>query len=81
MCFCKRSVHIKKEANEYTKEEKKQQGINKKVEKSTSRRNWAQKGWAHVSDYRYNYDKPDCEKDFATKFANEREELAYQEGV
>jgi len=81
MFFCERSVHVKKEADEYTKEEKKQQVINKKVEKSTSRSNWEEKGWEHVSDYLYNYDKPDGEKDFVTKFANEIEELAYKEGV
>ena len=79
MFFCERSVHVKKEAYEYTKEEKKQQAVNKKVEKSTSRRDWEEKGWEHVSDYMYNYDKEDGEKDFVTKLANEIEELAYKE--
>ena len=79
MFFCERSVHVKKEPDEYTKEEKKQQAVNKKVEKSNERSEWDVHGWEHVSDYMYNYDKPDGEKDFVTKLANEIEELAYKE--
>ena len=79
MFFCEKSVHVKKEAHEYTKEEKKQQAINKKVEKSKPRSDWDEHGWEHVSDYMYNYDKPDGEKDFVTKLANEIEALAYKE--
>ena len=78
MFFCERSVHVKKEPDEYTKEEKKQQAINKKVEKFP-RSDWNEKGWEHVSDYLYNYDKPDGEKDFVTKLANEIEDLAFKE--
>ena len=78
MFFCERSVHVKKEPDEYTKEEKKQQAINKKVEKSKPRSDWENHGWEHVSDYMYNYDKPDNEKDFVTKLANEIENLAYK---
>tara|TARA_R100000231_G_scaffold1859_1_gene3214 strand:+ start:334 stop:720 length:387 start_codon:yes stop_codon:yes gene_type:complete len=78
MFFCERSVHVKKEPDEYTKEEKKQQAINKKVEKSKPRSDWDEHGWEHVSDYMYNYDKPDGEKDFVTKLADEIEALAYK---
>ena len=78
MFFCERSVHVKKESDEYTKEEKKQQAINKKVEKSKPRSDWNEHGWEHVSDYMYNYDKPDGEKDFVTKLANEIEALAFK---
>ena len=78
MFFCERSVHVKKEPHEYTKEEKKQQAVNKKVEKAKPRSDWDEHGWEHVSDYMYNYDKPDGEKDFVTKLANEIEELAYK---
>lgn len=77
MFFCERSVHVKKEPDEYTKEEKKQQAINKKIEKSKPRSDWQDHGWEHVSDYMYNYDKPDDEKDFVTKLANEIEAMAY----
>ena len=78
MFFCERSVHVKKEPDEYTKEEKKQQAINKKVEKSKPRSDWENHGWEHVSDYMYNYDKPDGEMDFVTKLAHEIENLAYK---
>ena len=78
MFFCERSVHVKKEPDEYTKEEKKQQAINKKIEKSKPRSDWQDHGWKHVSDYMYNYDKPDDEKDFVTNLANEIENLAYK---
>ena len=78
MFFCERSVHIKKEPDEYTKEEKKQQAINKKVEKSKPRSDWEEHGWEHVCDYMYNYDKPDGEMDFITKLANEIEAHAYK---
>ena len=77
MFFCERSVHVKKEPDEYTKEEKKQQAINKKIEKSKPRSEWTDLGWEHVSDYMYNYDKPEGEKDFVTKLANEIEAMAY----
>ena len=79
MFFCERSVHVKKEPDEYTKEEKKQLAINKKVEKSNERSEWDVHGWEHVSDYMYNYDKPDGEMDFVTKLAHEIEELAFKE--
>jgi hypothetical protein len=79
MFFCERSVHVKKEPDEYTKEEKKQQAVNKEVEKSKPRSDWNEHGWEHVSDYMYNYDKPDGEMDFVTKLAHEIEELAYKE--
>jgi len=78
MFFCERSVHVKKEPDEYTKEEKKQQAINKKIEKSKPRSDWQDHGWEHVSDYMYNYDKPDGEMDFVTKLAHEIEALAYK---
>ena len=78
MFFCERSVHVKKEPDEYTKEEKKQLAINKKVEKSKPRSDWENHGWEHVSDYMYNYDKPDGEMDFVTKLAHEIENLAYK---
>ena len=78
MFFCERSVHVKKEPDEYTKEEKKQQAINKKIEKSKPRSDWQDHGWEHVSDYMYNYDKPDGEKDFVTRLADEIEALAYK---
>ena len=45
---------------------------------TTPRKDWDEKGWEHVSDYMYNYDKEDGEKDFVTKLANEIEELAYK---
>jgi hypothetical protein len=77
MFFCERSVHVKKEPDEYTKEEKKQQAINKKVEKKP-RSDWDEHGWEHVSDYMYNYDKPDGEMDFVTKLAHEIENLAFK---
>ena len=77
MFFCERSVHVKKEPDEYTKEEKKQQAINKKVEKKP-RSDWDEHGWEHVSDYMYNYDKPDGEMDFVTKLAHEIEALAFK---
>ena len=77
MFFCERSVHVKKEPDEYTKEEKKQQAINKKIEKSKPRSDWQDHGWKHVSDYMYNYDKSDDEKDFVTKLAYEIEAMAY----
>ena len=79
MFFCERAVHVKKEPDEYTKEEKKQQAVNKKVMSTTPRKDWDEKGWEHVSDYMYNYDKEDGEKDFVTKLANEIEKLAYKE--
>tara|TARA_R100000655_G_scaffold23625_2_gene47573 strand:+ start:264 stop:632 length:369 start_codon:yes stop_codon:yes gene_type:complete len=80
MFFCERSIHVKKEPDEYTKEEKKQQALNKKVEKSTLRKDWDTAGWEHVSDYMYNYDcGEDGEKDFVTKLANEIEDLAFKE--
>ena len=78
MFFCERSVHVKKEPDEYTKEEKKQQAINEEIEKSKPRSDWQDHGWEHVSDYMYNYDKPDDEKDFVTNLANEIENLAYK---
>ena len=40
MFFCERSVHVKKEPDEYTKEEKKQQAINEEIEKSKPRSDW-----------------------------------------
>jgi len=78
MFFCERSVHVKKEPDEYTKEEKKQQAINKKVEKSKPRSDWEKHSWEYVSDYMYNYDKPEDEKDFVTLLAYEIENLAYK---
>tara|TARA_R100000773_G_C4115956_1_gene53758 strand:- start:48 stop:440 length:393 start_codon:yes stop_codon:yes gene_type:complete len=80
MFFCERSVHVKKEPDEYTKEEKKQLAVNKKVEKSKSieRSDWDEHGWEHVSNYMYNYDKPDGQMDFVTRLAHEIEDLAYK---
>lgn len=82
MFFCEKSVHVKKEADEFTKEELKQIKKNNALINSGKTSTHAEReesGWEYVSDYMYNYDKEDGEKDFVTKLANEIEQLAYKE--
>jgi len=79
MFFCERSIHVKKEPDEYTKEEKRQLAINKTVVKAHPRSEWDEHGWEHVSDYMYNYDcDKDGEKDFVTKLSKDIEALAFK---